>query len=411
MPKMPKTIVPLKMDATVKGSRLEQMNNFVPLLLSFIISWPTRIFTPVAGLCLIIILADRLISRRLDFSVLKTQVFLLCGASALLLLVGLLYTSNIREGFAELERNSMLVLFPFFIYQCRNTTVTKTQIVFCFLAGVLVLTLYGFLYVFTQMDDAEREWVMNMGHSYYSYLFQLHPTYLAMFLLFGSFFLLEYLRKNRSSISLTATAGIIVLLAYIIFMIWFLRARVAIVAFGITGMVYPLWMIRTTLKKIAVVLAAVTILVVLAMVVDTKNVLEDYGRNGMIAMQDRIDIWRSAWEGYKLAPLFGAGTGGSQQLIDEGYLSTGYDQGLDNIYNAHNQYLQFLCRNGVPELIVFLLLCVLCYQQAIVTRSFIYFAFLFISNITMITESIMNRQKGVAFFYFFVSVFAYLKHE
>jgi O-antigen ligase len=400
-----------EMSVPREESRLSQWSGFIPLLLSFIIPWPTRVFSIVTGFCLVFILVERLARRRLDLDVLKTEVFLLTGASALMLLAGLLHTPNLKEGFAELERNSMLVLFPFFIYQWRNTAVNLTQLIFAFLAGVLVLTVYGFFYMFMAMDEARLEQALQAGHSYYSDSFQLHPSYLAMFLVFGFFFLLEYLRTHRHVLKKYSLAALIALLAYMVFLIWFLRARIGIVVFGMTTIVYCLWMIRSTFKKIAVALACLTVAIIIAAAVDVEGLLKEYGRDGMLAMEDRISIWKSAWEGYKLSPFFGAGTGGAQQLIDEGYLETGYDHGLDNRHNAHNQYLQLLCRNGIPEFAAFILLCIFCYKKAITQRSFIFFSFLFISNITMITETLMNRQKGVAFFYFFVCVFAFLKHE
>jgi O-antigen ligase len=400
-----------KMNVRGEESRLSQVNSFILLLLSFIIPWPTRVFSIVVGFCLGFILVERLIRRRLDFNVLKTEIFLLTGASALILLAGLLHTSELKEGFGELERSSLLVLFPFFIYQWRNVEVNPAKLIFAFLAGVLVLTVYGFFYMFIVLDEARLEQALQSGHSYYSHSFQLHPTYLAMFLLFGFFFLLEYLRTHRHSLKKYSLAGFIVLLVYIVFLIWFLRARIGIVVFGITTILYCLWMTRSLFKKITIALACLTIAITVAASVDMEGLLKEHGRDGLLALQDRVNIWKSAWEGYKLSPFFGAGTGGAQYLIDEGYLETGYDHGLDNRHNAHNQYLQQLCRNGMPELAAFILFCMFCYRKAIAQRSFVFFSFLVISNITMITETLLNRQKGVAFFYFFACVFVFLKHE
>jgi O-antigen ligase len=107
----------------------------------------------------------------------------------------------------------------------------------------------------------------------------------------------------------------------------------------------------------------------------------------------------------------GAGTGSAQNLIDDGYLRTGYDTGLDNSYNAHNQYLEFLVRNGPVELILFFFTVGFLITKAFHKKSAELFLFCAVFCSSIITESMLNVQKGIVFFYFFSCVFYFLLDE
>lgn len=388
-----------------------KINGFVPLILAFIIPWPARIFTPVLiGICAYLLIT-MISQRQFDFGVFRTKIYLLMLASLLVLAIGLVHTNDLRAGLTDLERNSMLMIFPFFIYQWRQFNVNVTALGFSFLAGIVLLTLFGFIYAFFALNAEELLKMFWQGHSYYSNFTSLHPTYLATFLVFGFFFITEHLRKHSHELSRAAVIRFILVLLYFFVLIIFLRARISIVIFGLTLVAYFVLIASSVGKKLIILASCIVTLIIGLMIVDVDNLFIAYGRNSLWAVEDRMAIWRSTWEGYKLSPLLGAGTGGAQYLIDEGFLKTGYDYGLDNAYNAHNQYLQNLCRNGILDLLLFVVICAVCYYKAIKQKVVMFFIFLFIVNVTMITETFLGKQKGIAFFYFFISAYMFLKNE
>jgi O-antigen ligase len=123
------------------------------------------------------------------------------------------------------------------------------------------------------------------------------------------------------------------------------------------------------------------------------------------AVEQRFSVWDGSLKGLSHSPVFGGGTGGEQALINEGYASINYQEGIDNSYNAHNQYLQFLTRNGIPELLCFLALFVYAFRQSLKSPGNMFMMFNIMVLFMMFVESFLDVQKGILFFYFFLCVF------
>jgi O-antigen ligase len=155
-------------------------------------------------------------------------------------------------------------------------------------------------------------------------------------------------------------------------------------------------------------------IVFLTYLLDARRVttlFDRYGKNVSTALDDRARLWAGVVEAIRLSPVFGAGTGAEQKLINEGYEKVGYTEGIENSYNAHNQYLQFWVRNGLPELSCFLVLLVFLFLRALKLRSLTFLIFLMMVSMIMFTESFLNVQKGIVFFYFFACAFTMIPEE
>jgi O-antigen ligase len=379
------------------------------MLLAAAIPLPIRLFTPIAILCCCFIVANGIWNNRLDLSVLRTPLFIICAVSFGLLAIGLLYTNNIKAGLLDIERNVMILILPFVVYQLKSVRVQK--LIFAFMIGTLALNVYALLHAFITLSSSELVWMFQNGHSFYTDHMVLHPSYLGIFCIFVSFSLIEFLRTKGSSLPKKTRAGIVVLLLLMFTLIVFVRARISLLILVLMLLAYAILLLPKVTHRVVVAVTLVAIFIIFYNSIDLQELNSGIGRNASWAINDRFEIWNGAWEGYKLAPVFGGGTGGEQLLIDEGFLKTGYHYALDVRYNAHNQYLQNLCRNGIFDLLLLLVLCVYSYRKAFRRRNIIFITFLFITTFAMVSETFLGKQKGVAFFYFFLSAFIYLKDE
>ncbi len=140
---------------------------------------------------------------------------------------------------------------------------------------------------------------------------------------------------------------------------------------------------------------------------NSPNLIDEYGAVSK-AFDQRIEIWKGAIQGIKNSPLIGAGTGGTQELLNAGYKSIGYEEGVVNEFNAHNQYLQFMARNGLIELIIFLSILGYSFWRSSKESNYTFLMFNMLVAFVMLTESFLSVQKGIAFFYFFLLAFVYL---
>src|ERR1043165_7254783 len=100
---------------------LERLSFFGLILVAFSIAQPIRINSIVSvsalGLCLFHIAS----SRKFDLTFFITPMFVLVMTQAVILIFGLIHTSDLSQGYADIERYGYAILFPFLIYEMRNS--------------------------------------------------------------------------------------------------------------------------------------------------------------------------------------------------------------------------------------------------------------------------------------------------
>ena len=129
-----------------------------------------------------------------------------------------------------------------------------------------------------------------------------------------------------------------------------------------------------------------------------------YGAGGLSL---RMYKWRYAVETIEKSPLVGTGTGDAQDQLQLTYKKHDFKIAYDERYNAHNQFLQTFLEIGIGGL---LLLCVGFFVPlylAIKGRKWLYVVFILVFLISCLTESMLEANKGIVFYAFFNSLFAF----
>jgi O-antigen ligase len=116
----------------------------------------------------------------------------------------------------------------------------------------------------------------------------------------------------------------------------------------------------------------------------------------------RVTIWKSAWEVIKKNPVTGVGTGNASTELKNEFIKKGYTEGLYDSLNAHNQFLEIQLENGIIGLVVFLVLLGYGLHIAISGNNYFLLAYIIMTVIFFIFESMLNRLAGVMFFPFFM---------
>jgi len=80
-------------------------------------------------------------------------------------------------------------------------------------------------------------------------------------------------------------------------------------------------------------------------------------------------------------------------------------------YNFHNQYLQTFGTIGIFGFLVLIYLLVMPFITAIKKLDYLVAIFLFIICSSFLTESMLERQAGVAFFAFFYTLLIITNHQ
>lgn len=113
--------------------------------------------------------------------------------------------------------------------------------------------------------------------------------------------------------------------------------------------------------------------------------------------------WESGTKLIQQQPLFGFGTGDVQDVLDAQYVKDGHPQLLH--YDVHNQYFQTFIAQGLLGFICLIVLLLAPILSG--NRSYLTYCFVLIFSVSILTESMLEVQKGVIFFAFFSSLLAF----
>lgn len=133
-------------------------------------------------------------------------------------------------------------------------------------------------------------------------------------------------------------------------------------------------------------------------------------------LNDRIGFWKSAENVFYKNPIIGSGIKTSQRMMNQeqqNILGWSEEWVNNSNFNAHNQYLQFLIESGIIGLLIYLFAIIWFFLKLRNYKRSIKFLgvfFIIIFSIHCLSESMMNRYVGIAFFSFFYSLFMSYKN-
>jgi O-antigen ligase len=388
--------------ATVLTGRL------LPALAAFTIPLPIRVNSIVSVLVLVFY-CFLYFKARLDWRPLfRNWLFVLVAGHFAVLLIGLAYTPDLSGGLAIIERYSFALLCVGLVYIMGRLGVTLFTLLSGFALGVAALVLYGFAYAIFVLEPVERALVIEGGHVNFANIVQIHPTYLGMYLIFIFFVVLEYARLNQRQLTAGLKWFILILLVGVVMAVVFLRSQINLFVFPLLVVIYGIVMMRKRAALITFLLFTAGFLIYLADSQRASTFYDRYGKNVSSALENRIQIWKASVEAFQEAPFFGSGTGGAQTNLNVQYSESGFTEGVELSYNAHNQYLQILVRNGLFEFIVFMSLLAYCFYRSLQHLNYSFLIFIILFTLTMMAESCLSVQKGIVFFYFFAAAFLFL---
>jgi O-antigen ligase len=326
-----------------------------------------------------------------------------------IILLGLSHSGNLSQGYQEAERFFYSLLVMLIVYT-RGRETSRTQLLSAFAVGCFILTTYGFANAAFTLSSGSFSNMLATGHKSFTARIAIQPLYLSVYFIFIFFFLAEQYRIGYENLPRWKKVMLVGggFLAGV--MVVYLRSKTGLLVFPACMIIYLVLILKKRGWWVAFLLLIVAVST--ALLSGGKiSVLDNYGKTVSSAFDERLLIWKGALEGIRTAPFFGAGTGGAQELLNEGYRKIGYEEGIAKEFNAHNQYLQFLARNGLAELVCFLSLLGYAFFKSSKEANYTFLLFTILVSLVMITESFLSVQKGIAFFYFLLMAFICLPAE
>jgi O-antigen ligase len=346
---------------------------------------------------------------RLSFSVLKdSKIFLTLAAYYLAHIVSLIYSSNIPFGLRTLETKSSLIGLPVFLCGIRWDINLRNYVLKLYVITVIVTTIVSLIstvieYGFDPADLSYFSWVLPETIDLPSNYYALFVAFALIILIFGTLKSTFHIKKPL------AIAGIIYLLLFLAL----LSSRASFFAFFLILLIYFGRLIfsgnKETRRK-GVIATLVTCVLAVVLTVSVPY-LRDRVSQVLSGLDNdpRYPVFKSCLEVISANPIFGVGIGDVQDVLLKTYEKHNYQEALMNNYNPHNDLLQMQVTTGIvgTGLYLFLIFQMLRYIWA--ERNIFMISFVVLYLIASVSESILERNKGVVFFAFFLTVIFILK--
>ena len=140
------------------------------------------------------------------------------------------------------------------------------------------------------------------------------------------------------------------------------------------------------------------------------NYKKDGNANGSSVFQ-RVEYIKASFNIIKKNPMIGVGTGDLADSFAKYYEETNSKLLPEYRFRSHNQYLAMAVAFGMIGLIWFLLSMIYPFIADKKNRNYVYFVFLFIMMLSMLTEDTLETQIGVTLFAYFNSFLVFAKES
>jgi len=335
-------------------------------------------------------------------------------------LIGLLFTTNFDYGGQDIETRLTFVLFPlFFGVVKRDKPISFTWIIWGFMVGALIYMMLRWQFA-GECALHERE---RFCYESYKLSGWIHPTYVALYLISGAAFLLFDSFKPKQSWYKKVIASIIGLVTLgFVYQLYSLGPWIGFLGMIIT-LIFAFFYIRKQLKFFIAGILIISVLGFLAIrnldllrsdydavsaeLTAYSNDKEGYikaNQNNTESVKARLIIWNTSYN-FILAHPFGVGTGDRKDEMRDYYIAQGMHKFADKELNPHSQYFQTAMSIGIISAL-FLIISLFYYVWlGIKYQNFYLIALVTLFSVACLFESVLERQWGILFFMFFLSVF------
>lgn len=343
-------------------------------------------------------------------------LLILLSSFFLLNIIGMIGSPDTKEATRDMQRQLAILIFPFLLY---FTTIDlqvyrhKLMQAFTLSCCVIVIYLIGHAVFTIYQNNLPFHSILSgyfINHNF-SEPIGIHATYLSMYLSLSLAFCFLRFLEHRSG-RVFVIAMILILTAGLIQ----LASRSVLIATCVYCMAGLLFFIAQKKIKPAYGIVFVVLAAIITLGFTSIGTLENrliLGLKKDLAtsviepgyQEPRIERWRCAYSIIHESPFFGHGSGTEKRLLKEKY----YERKLYNSFlrelNAHNQYLSAWIKWGIAGLLVLLLTLALSARRAIQTKDALFFAFLVLISVVFFSENVVDVNKGIFFYAFFLSFF------
>lgn len=339
----------------------------------------------------------------------------------LLLVLGLLYTSNQKTGLFILEKKAALLLIPLLALPLFERIQVPRSSVYGILGVITIGSSLLLLFI-----ASFKALVIQDSQAFYFENFTtplIHYVYYAMYFAIGSLFLIDSLfdsmvkRKNGA-------AFLILLFVYSLSFLILVASKTGILAFSLASV----FLLYKRIQSRKLFLLSLFTLIISASVVlyfneTTRNRFTELTQNLSLLTRDQLGDWNEEvitglnmrllfwkisvihiWQDNRM--LWGTGTGDTQDYLDALYTNPKYNRYGYVGWDTHNEWVFTFVQLGLIGVVVLALLYFSYWRKASQKGDLKFIVFLFITLAFSMSESILESNKGIVYFSLFFTLFA-----
>lgn len=371
-----------------------------------------------------------LVKKRIQFISKRSRIIFFPFLALFLWQVAtLFYTNDLESGYRNLEGKLSLLIIPIILLTRQVSFVQLVVLFKAYIYAILFCTLFlfynsGLHYLESSRFLTYHDFTAVLGfHAvFYSYY-----TYLAIVI---SAFLLELgvLKKNERTGLLLLNVLLFVALVISASKNVLIVTTLSVLTLGFYRVIKG----KFTLQRAAFILSVVA--VVCSSFLISPNIrmrLSELGKfDGIENLQKvqqgekldhedrikfngtslRIFFWVTGIEivAKNNSQILGLTPGDRRAIINEEYFKNGMNPAYEN-FNLHNQFVQTYVEMGVIGLSFYLILLTVLFSTAIKTKNLLLLIFLSAFVVFQMTESVLERNKGIVFYIFFIILLQQLR--
>lgn len=359
--------------------------------------------------------------RKPNHDVVKPVHVILLGTLFILYVVDLPLTPTIDRALVLVHRISPIFLVPLLIYltrlhKCLNYKTLKASFIFGVLLSCSLSLIVGVIKVLSTGDFS------FLFYYKLAAFFHLHPTYYSLFILTAIHFLMThqntYLRRFKTSILLFF--GVIIFL---------LQVKIAVIGLFMYMLVYLAVYKKGSISKRKLVFPAILLLLLMIIgsqlevnrfgeLFENRSTIE-IGNSNEDGVHQRFWLWEQAFLQLKEKPILGFGLGSQNSIFrwkveKENLLNQGaynYSIATKEIAskNLHNQYVQTIYELGFVGGFVYLISIVVLLWKGYKNKKSDFLLVFGFFLLFLITENLLERQLGIYFYAFIVTLLFFEK--
>jgi O-antigen ligase len=366
----------------------------------------------------------------------KSGLYLSLTTYFLLSILAVFYSSNQDKAWFDVQQKIALVVFPILLAGMSPYFWNNIRWVFwAFIAGLFAATIYDLFQAFQMSYTAGKAegmfhfWVyerhenegflqlINLRMSYFSYGYLsrfMHPSYFSMYLIFGLPVIYHQYKTRLNPKQLDKIAYFFLGL-YFIFIIYLLQSTAGFISLALILLIMLIQEIVITRKKrisfysYGILLSIFILLFVVKLKTNHNSdfATENSEKSLSTSSSIRLEIWKKTYSLWSENPILGTGPSDVRETIKKKFSDLGNKEFATGNFNMHNQFLESLIGLGIIGLITLLSILYFGIRIALTDKRelLIFLMIIILSNLFF--ESVMNRQSGLFFLLFFLSLLAF----